>query len=531
MKYPKEHESLNNGELLKRKRKKDRYLPLQITIIYAFFGIIWINLSDVALYRLVASKEYIRQISITKGWIYVFITALLIYGLIRYLVKRLKKEEDKLFEYAYEDHLTQLPNRRLFYSDLVQKTQNFQEESRLSLLLIDVDNFKYVNDLHGHNYGDGVIVEIANRLKELVQEQMFLYRIGGDEFAIFIEGIQSTEEIKSFAISLRDNFKKNFQLKYAFPITISIGIAILPDHTLNMNDLVRYADVALYKAKEAGKNTYMLFEATLKKHMEEKIIYENKLKQALENDEFVLYYQPQIDLITGEIRGFEALIRWISKDLGLVSPAKFIPIAEETKLIIEIGKWVLDEAVLFISQLNNEKNYNYTISVNISAIQWLKEDFEEMITDTLNKYNFPASNLELEITESILINSFEGAISKMNRLRKLGIKVALDDFGTGYSSLNYLKQMPITTLKIDKTFIDDIFSEKLNQAILNTIIALGHTIGLEVVAEGVETQEQVQYLFDNQCDNIQGYFFSKPVCESDVQGFINEFKYHIIKHI
>lgn len=559
MKNPHEHELKTSDEYLK-KSVKYKYSTLLITLIYTVFGIAWISFSDDTLNKLVSDKDIIREISIIKGWIYVLITALLIYSLVSSLVKKIKKEEgklissykeisttnekleesqkelhrqykilvdykEKLYQYAYQDHLTQLPNRRFFYSDLTDKVQQLQEGKRLTLLLMDVDNFKYVNDEHGHEYGDKVIIHIGECIKEHLLEGMSLYRIGGDEFAIFIEGHMTNDEIEWFAKDFMNNFNKKFYQDYKIPISLSMGISILPDHTNDHNDLVKYADVALFKAKDAGKGTSMLFEIQLKEFMEQKINFENLLKQALGKKEFILYYQPQIDLKTGKIRGFEALIRWFSKELGMVSPAKFIPIAEETKLINDIGRWVLEEAVAFISRLNRERNSHYTISVNISPIQWMNDDFEDMILNTLKKFNLPEEQLELEITESILMNSFEKTIKKMRHLRELGIKVALDDFGTGYSSLNYLKQMPITTLKIDKTFIDDLFSERSNQSILNAIISLGHTIGLEVVAEGVETGEQVSYLCANKCDNIQGYIFSKPISEVEIVNFIEYFKF------
>ncbi len=514
----------------RKKNKKFHYSPLQITLIYAFFGMIWILFSDMILNQLVSSKEVIHDISLIKGWVYVLLTALLIYTLVTSLVIRIQKEESKLkhsydqiYTYAFEDQLTKLPNRRLFYSELSLKVTELEKDKRLILFLIDVDNFKYINDLHGHDYGDQVIIHIANNIKNLLKKDMHCYHMGGDEFAILTETAMNNSEIKVYTEALVADFNKNFQHHFNSSMSLSIGIAILPDHTKDLNDLVKYADVALYKAKDAGKNTYMIFEVSLKEYIEQKIIYENLLKQALSKNEFVLYYQPQIDLKTGQVRGFEALIRWFNDELGMVSPAKFIPIAEETKLINEIGKWVLEEAVAYVSNLNKERQSNYTIAVNISTIQWMNLDFEDMVLNTLERYNLPAEYLELEVTESIMINSFEHTISKMQRLREKGIKVALDDFGTGYSSLNYLKQMPITTLKIDKTFIDDIFNGKSNQSILNTIISLGHTIGIEVVAEGVEMAEQVKYLTNNNCDVIQGYIYSKPISEGEIPAFLTNF--------
>ncbi|MBC7960310.1 MAG: EAL domain-containing protein [Vallitaleaceae bacterium] len=541
----------------KDKSKRYRYSPLQITFVYAFFGVIWILFSDITLHKLVSSRELINQISIIKGWVYVVLTALLIFSLIETLVIRIKKDEaellksyeqlsltnakleesqieledqnqilveyqERLYEYAYHDHLTQLPNRRSFHNELLKKTQI--PGHKIILILLDVDNFKYVNDLYGHHRGDQVILQIVQKMNKLLGEQMLLFRTGGDEFAVLIETNLTDEIIHQYVSKIQAEFKK-FYKEYKIPISLSMGIARFPDHALNYNDLVQYAEMGLHRAKESGKSTYRFYDSALKATMDEKIIYENQLKQALEKQEFILHYQPQIDLKTGKIRGFEALIRWINEDLGFVSPAKFIPIAEETKLIIDIGGWVLEEAIQFAAALNKEKQEDFIISINISSLQLMNEGFHDKVLETLRKYNLKTQCLELEITESVLINGFEGAICVMQKLRDQKIKVALDDFGTGYSSLNYLKQMPISTLKIDKAFIDDIVEDSTNQSILTTIMTLGHNIGLEIIAEGVETQEQVTYLNNNNCDNIQGYFFSKPIAEKTVSAFIDSFSF------
>lgn len=537
-----------------------KHSPLKITLIYTFFGGVWILLSDSILHAIFLDVVLVNKLSILKGWIYVVLTASLIYMLISSMVKRLNNQgkklvesyeeltgtygkleksqkelniqyrtlmeyKEKLYKLAYQDHLTMLPNRRLFYHDLSKNEKNIEnnEPEPLTLLMLDVDNFKYINDIHGHDYGDQVIVNIANCIENLLIDNMQLYRIGGDEFSIIISGKIEKNDLEDFAQSIIEDIKQNMVSTKVF-LSISIGIATYPDSSTDINDLAKFADVALYKAKDAGKGTYSFFEDSLKQIIDEKVFIQDKLKLALSKDEFVLHFQPQIDLNVGEIRGFEALVRWYNEDLGFVPPNKFIPIAEETKTIIEIGKWILTKSIEFGAKINSSSTKKYIISVNISVVQWMQEDFVDMVESVLDNFDLSEEYLELEITESILIHSFDKTIDKIIRLKEKGIKVALDDFGTGYSSLNYLKELPISTLKIDKTFIDDIFDKaSKNVLILNAIIELGHTIGLEVIAEGVETEEQARYLNDNECDSIQGYFYSKPLEQARVESFISTF--------
>jgi len=536
-----------------------KYSPINITLIYTFFGVTWILLSDSIMHAIFSDAEMINRLSIIKGWLYVIATAFLIFSLTSSLVKRINKQgqdllasyhelsstyrkleksqndlnlqyktlleyKEKLYKLAYQDHLTMLPNRRLFYHDISKWENNNVTLEPLTLFIIDVDNFKYINDIHGHDYGDQIIVNVANRIEKNLVDNMQLYRIGGDEFGILIKGCMNKEDIEYFAQSVINDVKQNMFVSTKTFLSISIGIASYPDSSDDINDIAKFADVALYKAKDAGKNTYSFFETSLKQIIDEKVLMQDKLKFALNKEEFVLHFQPQVDLNNGQIRGFEALVRWYNDELGFIPPNKFIPIAEETKSIIEIGKWILARSIEFGAKLNQNESKKYIISVNISAVQWMQEDFVDMVESILNRYHLNAECLELEITESILIHSFDKTIDKVTRLKEKGIKVALDDFGTGYSSLNYLKELPISTLKIDKAFIDDIFDKTSKKVlILNAIIELGHTIGLEVIAEGVETEEQVSYLSENECDCIQGYFYSKPLEQKNIEPFIAMF--------
>ncbi|MDD3174403.1 MAG: bifunctional diguanylate cyclase/phosphodiesterase, partial [Herbinix sp.] len=343
-----------------------------------------------------------------------------------------------------------------------------------------------------------------------------LYRLGGDEFVIIIND-RGQEGADEYAANILAGLKEPFKLGDSMlHINISIGASIYPDQGRDANELLRCADIAMYKAKEAGGNRYMLYMPSMNDIILERMLIEKYLHLALEKNELELYYQPQFDLIENRITGFEALLRWNSRELGAVSPIKFIKIAEETHLIIPLGTWVMKEACAFMKKLQEQGKFDITIAVNISILQILQDNFIDFIFGVLGFYNLEPQNLELEITETILMESFEVITDKLNLLNGKGIKIALDDFGKGYSSLSYLKQLPITTLKIDKSFIDYISTEQRNRSLTGQIVKIGKSMGLSVVAEGVETKEQLDYLILNHCQKIQGYLFSKPLPESEV---------------
>lgn len=541
---------------MKHKIKFDSNLfALRIVMVYAFFGIIWILTSDLLVNAIFTDQQTISKISISKGWLYVVITSLLIYVLMYRLLKRIHHEEllqrdqfdqlemanrklgesrkevegqykvlmeykEQLYHLAYEDQLTALPNRLLFYSDIAQKISKISKLEKMALMILDLDHFKYVNDIFGHEYGDKILALIADSLSELMNGHFTLYRLGGDEFGIIAEKTNQ-EEIIAFSEMILDHFQ-NLKFPDDMLLTMSIGIAISPDFASNHHDLIKYADVALFKAKDGGRNNYKFFEVDLKHQLDQKVLYQNLLKEAIKRKELVLYYQPQINLKTGEIRGFEALIRWNNPKLGFVPPLRFIALAEETKQIIEIGEWVLKEALIFGNYLYESLGRYMKISVNVSPVQWIHGDVVEIIDHMLKAYNYPPRFLEIELTESILIQTFDMVIPKLKRLKHIGVSIALDDFGTGYSSLNYLKKLPISTLKIDKSFIDGLFEESNNQTILNTIIELGHSMTLEVIAEGVEGRKQLNFFAESRCDCVQGFVFSKPIPQDDVEAYIIE---------
>ncbi len=425
-----------------------------------------------------------------------------------------KAAEYEIKHMAYHDALTRLPNRVLFMKELEVKLERSKKEEAVAgaIMLIDLDNFKNVNDTLGHDYGDKLLEFIAEKLKMIITDNNTVCRFGGDEFLVLNSEVKDKNEIIIFAQKILSIFDSPFiifdKLTY---ITASIGIAIYPQDGEHTSQLLKNADVAMYTAKTSGKNTFLFFNSMMREGLERKIRIEAILRQALVEDQFELYYQPQMDVKHNKITGFEALLRLNSKEMGFISPGEFIPIAEECGLIKELGLWCLKRACLKNKEWR-DKGYQFgSIAVNISTVQFEQSNFVELIIDVLEQTRLKPEFLEIEITESVLMKSLEKNIEILEKLNALGIKIALDDFGTGYSSLSYLRRLPIHTLKIDKSFIDGICSSSKEQAITYGIIQLAHKMELEVIAEGVENQYQVEILQKKECDKIQGYFFSRPL--------------------
>ncbi len=436
-----------------------------------------------------------------------------------------KTNEQLIQKLAYYDSLTALPNRTMLYEKVqsaIIKTAG--SDNKGALILIDLDNFKDINDYYGHSFGDLLLKEISSKLSASVENKnSTVFRFGGDEFIILVEKLADKLQCNDYLVKIMEVFSSPITISdRSIHVTSSIGISLFPDDSNDVETLLRNSDSAMYCAKKKRKRKYLFFDKGMNDEIVEKMDLENKLRKAIENNEFVLYYQPQIVLKTGKIRGFEALIRWLSPDYGLIPPTKFINIAEETGLIIPIGDWVLKTACRFNKYLQDNNYGNFNISVNISIIQLTQDNFVDIITKTLEETGLKPQYLELELTESILMESIEQCMEKLEKLRKMGIKVSLDDFGKGYSSFSYLKQLPINVLKIDKSFIDDI-GKNLN--ITESIVHFGHKMGLNVIAEGVENSEQLDYLIKSNCNIVQGYFFSKPVPEQEAIKIINTIKF------
>lgn len=433
----------------------------------------------------------------------------------------LKISQNKLHELAYFDPLTGLPNRLSLTMELERYVR--APDACAVIFYMDIDNFKYINDTMGYSVGDELIQLISRRLESFDGVEGTFYRLGGDEFVMLHEGFQSPEAVARTADQLIRWLKESFLVGGSvIHLAPSIGIVRYPEDGRSAEELLMFADVAMYKAKETCKGGYIVYGATLQQSFAKRMEIERYLRNALQNGELELHYQPQYELQSNEISGFEALIRWNSPVLGSVSPLSFIPIAEACQLILPIGAWVLVKACRFIRELQRRDGKPYRISVNISVVQLVQDDFISTVLDSLKEADLPSECLEIEITESIFMESFDRIVEKLDYLKSLGIRIALDDFGTGYSSLSYLKELPITTLKVDKTFIDDVPSAPESRSLASSIVMIGHRMGLEVIAEGVESREQLQYLRSRKCDKIQGYFISKPLPEHAILGWLQE---------
>jgi diguanylate cyclase (GGDEF)-like protein len=386
-------------------------------------------------------------------------------------------------------------------------------------MLLDLDHFKVINDSLGHDVGDNLLIEVAKRLTACVREEDTVSRLGGDEFVVLLPELNKDREgavLKAAHIAEKICKKLGEPIlndSHELHISVSIGIVVFFGDTENAADLIKDADNALYKAKDEGRNTYQFYTAEMKLYADSRLVIENELRHALEYGQLELYYQPQIDIQSNCIRGAEALLRWNHADKGLVSPACFIPVAEQTGLIIPIGTWVMKTACLDIAEWNKAevaKSINY-IAVNVSPYQFQQKDFVEIVVNSVNEAGIKANQLEVELTEGVLMHNIGDTLEKLKALKAFGVRIAIDDFGTGYSSLNYLKRFPLDVLKIDQSFVRDITTDTNDAAIVQTIISLANNLQLRVMAEGVETEEQLAFLRDRKCDAFQGYLCSRPV--------------------
>jgi diguanylate cyclase (GGDEF)-like protein/PAS domain S-box-containing protein len=425
------------------------------------------------------------------------------------------KMRDLQIQYmAYYDSLTNLPNRASIMESLSSELE--RKEAVGAILFIDLDNFKLVNDSFGYEYGDRLLVQVAKKLQNIAGKN-FVARLGGDEFIMILKGVIEFSIIEDLAEKITQTIDQPFGAdKDYFIVTSSIGIALYPKDGNQPDKLMRSADIALHQAKREGKRCYQWFQERFEQEMLEKLYIEQGLREAIGNKELVLYYQPIVELKDGRTVGLEALIRWQSPDHGLLSPDKFMPIAEESGLIVDIGQWVMRTACLFGKELLNSGQNGISIAVNVSVKELLQDDFVAKVAMILEETEFPSSCLELEIVETLLIDKFEIAVPKLHHLRAIGVQISLDDFGTGYSSLSYLKELPIDTIKIDRTFLIGAMKRNADAAIIETIIELSHRLQLKVVAEGVETEGQRFFLRKKLCDKIQGYLISKPIPKEQI---------------
>ncbi|WP_052353750.1 sensor domain-containing protein [Neobacillus jeddahensis] len=420
-----------------------------------------------------------------------------------------KIAEEKIQHLAFHDVLTGLPNRNYFtnYFDLAIARDHV---TKAAILVMDLDRFKIINDTLGHDLGDQLLIEVSKRLKCSIQLNGCLARHAGDEFLLFLPEFDhegTVETVKQLLARLNEPFLIN---EYEVYITPSIGISRFPHDDEEIGTLIKKADLAMQQAKQLGKNNFQFYMSKSIEMTKETFELEKDLRKAIENEEFVVYYQPKVNIHTGDIIGLEALIRWEHPDKGLISPAQFIPLAEETGMIVPIGEWVLREACTKMKAVHETGFPAAVISVNLSVRQFFQSNLIQLVSQILDESGLAPKYLELEITESFMIDTHQ-AHTIVSNLKKLGVRISLDDFGTGYSSLHYLKKFPIDILKIDQSFIRDCISDENDGTIVKTIIAMAHQLKMEVIAEGVETNEQLIFLQQNDCNNAQGYLFSKPI--------------------
>lgn len=440
-----------------------------------------------------------------------------------------KAAADEIQHLAFHDLLTQLPNRQLLMDRLRRALASSVRLKQIgALLFLDLDHFKTLNDTLGHDFGDLLLQEVANRLVKCVRESDTVARLGGDEFVIMLEEIGITElEAAKHAETIGDKIlfalNEPYQLHdIKYRITTSIGITLFGVNEQSQDDVLKHADIAMYQAKKAGRNAMRFFDPLMQEAINSRAEMERDLQQAINQNEFQLYYQVQVDS-DGVAFGAEALIRWVHPQKGMVSPANFIPLAEESGLILPIGNWVLERACLQLKEWeSNPLTSNLSLSINISAKQFNQPDFVVQVQTAVQGHAINPTLLKLELTESMLADDIDHSIITMVALEALGIRFELDDFGTGYSSLQYLKQLPLYQLKIDQSFIHDIVNDSSDQAIVRTIIAMALSLNIAVIAEGVETSEQQEFLLNNGCSRFQGYLFSKPMPIGDFEALLEK---------
>ena len=427
-----------------------------------------------------------------------------------------KQAEEEIAFLALNDPLTKLPNRIFLKTKFEQFLQEAsQNKSSLAFLFLDLDYFKNINDVYGHSIGDKVIQDVALRFKNSILESDFIARVGGDEFVILMKDCLHVEALcKTLAHSIEKPFEVGAE---KLSLGVSIGIALFPQDGENFETLFKNADTAMYAAKNSGKNRYKFYTQDMSDVIFKSTKMDNEMKRALENNEFILHYQPQINLKTGQVIGVEALVRWIDPIKGLIPPNDFIPRAEDNRLIIPMGEMIFKKALLQLKNWKESGLFHGIMAVNISGIQIEEENFISTFESILEEVGITAPEIELEITESSLMKNAKQSVVTLHKLKNLGFSLSVDDFGTGYSSLSYLKQLPIDKLKIDRSFIQDLPYDKDDVAISKIIIALAQTLELEVLAEGIETVEQKEFLLTNGCDTAQGYLFAKPM---DADSFI-----------
>ena len=521
--------------------KDRRKTAFRTALVYMLAGALWIIATDSLLGLLADDIKMTALVSIVKGLVFVVVSAVIVYVLVYNLLKRMmtlemellqtsndaegsKKEaassyeqlltmRKKLYDMAYFDQLTGLRNQMSLQEDI---EKIIGSKRKFAVVLIDIDNFKYVNDTLGHQFGNLILKEICKKLEGMMEENCDMYRLAGDKFIVVCSDISGILDIEQFALRILKSFKNAVVVEdKPFYHTVSIGVSMCPEHGETMSELLKCAEIALFKAKESGKNRIVIYRESMVSTINEWVDTERFLRNALEKSEFELYFQPQYSVEKGEISGFEALIRWRNDEMGFVMPSKFLKVAEDTNMIVSIGEWVLRNACIFLKRLQQEGFGDRIVSVNVSKMQILQDDFADSVMEVVEIADVDPCNLEIEVSESVIIEYHDLVAEKLNTLKKHGIRIAIDNFGRGYSALNYLRKLPITTVKIDKTFTDIITVGEDSRILTDFMIKIARSAKLQIVGDGVESREQFDYMCQNGCHRLQGYYISRPLPERE----------------
>ncbi len=530
----------------------------KIALTYGIIGYLWILFSDRFIDIISVNREMLLTLQTAKGWFFVTVTMLLYFFAVKSKIKlinsNVKKLDENLHELsatyqelqaveeelrssiddleqsrmeykklAYFDNLTGLPNRNMFE----QRGEYFLAEAKrkgtsMAVIYMDIDNFKYINDIFGHLAGDLFLKEISFSLKQSIKNSDFIARASGDEFIIIFNDVSGKDDVKERIKQITDNVRKPWHYnEQEFFISVSIGIGLYPDNANDLNTLLKNADTSMFVVKERGKDDYCFYDEKIKEVTSQRIATINEMRACIRNNELMLLYQPIYDIFKNTVIGTEALVRWNNPKRGCISPLEFIPLAEETGFISDISTWVVQTAFRQNIIWNSIIDDNFKISVNISAVDLKNSDFIDMLKVCIDEYGIKGGNIQLEITETAIMTDIERNIQNLKELKKLGVIIALDDFGAGYSSLTYLKKLPIDILKMDRMFIQNITTNKDENEIVKTVINLAHILRIKVVAEGIETKEQLELLKAHGCDMGQGYYFSKPVSYKEIKSLYN----------
>lgn len=518
--------------------------PLVVTIVYGVFGASWLLISDKLLDFLAENSTMYKQLQTCKGWIYVLITTILMYAITQKRMKdvennakktieaytQLKIAHEELINYeenfrriAFYDTLTELPNRIMFENEISKFINQKTEKNKFAIVYINIDNFKYINDTLGYQVGDEFLKYMGEKLNTEIKAPNLVARLNGDEFAIVFIGIQSDELLMEKVEEIKKSIGRIWSINnHQFFISMSIGIAIFPDDGNNIDELLKNADIAMHAAKRGGKNKTIFYKKDIQRNNLEHIQMANKLQSGIENEEFTLFYQPQFKLDTGEIVGMEALVRWVHPKEGFISPMEFIPVAEETGQIYNIERYIIKNALTQRKQWEEEGFSHIELSINLSGKTLTSDINFQELEILLSTFDVDYSKIIIEITETAIISNVDLVTQRLNRLKEKGFKIALDDFGTGYSSLTYLKRFPIDIIKLDRSFINLIPQNSIDNVIIKHILSLAHDLKYEVVAEGIETTEQLEYLKKHYCESGQGYLLSKPLPEENVSKLLKD---------